>query len=423
MKFNLYVCENNIAMKGIIYKATNSLSGMVYIGQTKSGLSVRRTQHLKDAKSDYRVNYFHFHLHQCPESFEWEVLDEFRGTDAEVSHALNVAEEYWILKYDATNPDKGYNSTAGGYASDKMADHVRKRLNCQQGAKAVLQYDLDGNFIRDFPSLRSVAAEFDMPKLKNREIFKSSWRGFMWRIKDGGNYPVKIEPYNPNDGSRKVKVAKYDYNGDLVCIYPSLKEARSCNPYCSEYKMAESLSIREQYSDRVILMNYGNINEDCILKHIVVGIISLKPKCESKPKEPTDVSVFDWDGRFVATYKSARDAMRALNVGVDTILRCCKKPEPYHILRGTITKYVFRRGTYKEGDTIRVIKYKPKEKPAPRLKVSQYSLDGVFIKSYTSITKASVETGDPYGLIRKMCLGWNVKKPMRYQWRYASYQA
>ena len=165
-------------------------------------------------------------------------------------------------------------------------------------------------------------------------------------------------------------------------------------------------------------MNYGYANEDSIPNHIAIEIIPLKPKCESKPKEPTDVSVFDWDGRFVATYGSASGAMRALNIGVDTILKSCKKPEPYHILRGTTTKYVFRRGVYKEGDTIRVIKYKPMEKPAPRLKVSQYSLDGAFIKSYTSITKASIESGDSYGMIRNMCLGETPKVPMKYQWRY-----
>ena len=70
-------------MKGIIYKATNTFNGKVYIGQTIAGLPKRKSQHYKDAKSD-SDNIFHVALYQYPNAFEWETIDTFTGTKEEV---------------------------------------------------------------------------------------------------------------------------------------------------------------------------------------------------------------------------------------------------------------------------------------------------------------------------------------------------
>ena len=84
-------------MKGIIYRATNSYNGKVYIGQTITSLKHRRSEHLRDAVSD-SVNHFHLALMQYgKDAFEWDILDEFSGSREDVIHALNVAEEYHIL--------------------------------------------------------------------------------------------------------------------------------------------------------------------------------------------------------------------------------------------------------------------------------------------------------------------------------------
>ena len=152
-------------MKGIIYKATDNWNGKVYIGQTVVGLKRRRSEHEKDAKKLSDHNAFHFALSIRDFDFKWEVLNTFEGDADFVHHALNVAEEYHILMYRSAEEEYGYNSTYGGYSSDKFADHYKAQARARGcEAKVFWQYDLDGNFIREFSSLTEIATAFDRPK-------------------------------------------------------------------------------------------------------------------------------------------------------------------------------------------------------------------------------------------------------------------
>lgn len=422
MKFNLYVCGNNIAMKGIIYKATNTLSGMVYIGQTVAGLSKRRMRHLQDSKSDWRTNYFHFHLHQCPSAFKWEVLDEFNGADDYVLHSLNVAEEYWIIKCNSTDPKYGYNSTQGGYSSDVFAKHIRKRMNVTNGAKVFLQYSLDGTFIKEYPSLNSICAEFGCVKLKESGLLKPSWRGFIWKRKESEVYPLKIEGYTV---ARKPmrKVVKYDFNGDKMCIYDGVCEAKRQNPVSIVHSPRSVIVIREKDFRKSILVNYGFVGDVDTPEHISVKLVFDKPKQPSKPQMRRVISVFNLDGDFEGCYDSPAAAARFTGCCDTTIKRSIGMSLPYILDVHNQSRYIFREGKYGIGDRIEVIRKERKPKVERQIKVLQYTLDGEFVKGYLSISDASVESGDSYCLIRKMCMGGLTKKSTKYQWRYASYQA
>lgn len=93
---------------GVIYKATNKISGKSYIGQTIQSLSKRKSNHVMDAEL-YRDNmYFHKAIRKYGRNnFEWEILFECYTIDE-----LNKKEIHFIEKYKTFTD--GYNLTIGG---------------------------------------------------------------------------------------------------------------------------------------------------------------------------------------------------------------------------------------------------------------------------------------------------------------------
>lgn len=116
--------------KSGIYKITNIVSGMSYIGQA-ANISLRVYQHLHSSVSENAKD-FNYPLHKAirkygMDNFSLEVLEECFGD------ALNEREMYWIATYDTLK--NGYNQTAGGYQSIRQikltsddVDQIRYRL-------------------------------------------------------------------------------------------------------------------------------------------------------------------------------------------------------------------------------------------------------------------------------------------------------
>jgi group I intron endonuclease len=97
-------------INGIIYKATNTINGKVYIGQTVKTLEIRIIGHLSSSRSGkYPSNYFFRAMNKYGEdAFQWEEIDQ-----ADTNAELDEKEVYWIKFYNA-NGEGGYNLTDGG---------------------------------------------------------------------------------------------------------------------------------------------------------------------------------------------------------------------------------------------------------------------------------------------------------------------
>jgi group I intron endonuclease len=107
-------------MYGIIYRATNTINGKVYIGQTVRRLEDRKNQHIR--KSVSPGNDFHAAIQKYgPSAFTWEEIDS-----AENVKELNEREIYWIAFYNSINKEKGYNSYLGGSGDSSLAQKGRK---------------------------------------------------------------------------------------------------------------------------------------------------------------------------------------------------------------------------------------------------------------------------------------------------------
>jgi len=104
-----------------IYKATNQLTGKVYIG-FDSNWPNRQKQHLHKYKT-INTKFYQSIRKNGWENFTWEVI--YQSTQGK--HCLNVMEPYFINEYNSLN--EGYNMTIGGEGVMLGRKHTKKSLN------------------------------------------------------------------------------------------------------------------------------------------------------------------------------------------------------------------------------------------------------------------------------------------------------
>lgn len=88
----------------------------------------------------------------------------------------------------------------------------------------MLQYDLDGNYIKEFTSVKNAAQEVGtQPRCISNVThgWTKSAAGYIWRLKTEKNIE-KIEAHTDNN---KRKILCYNLNGDFINEYDSLISA------------------------------------------------------------------------------------------------------------------------------------------------------------------------------------------------------
>lgn len=199
-----------------IYKHTNPENGKVYIGHTtnidkrwKNGLGYK-----------YNKPMFEDILRYGWDNFNHEILEQTNS-----KAAASALENEYILKYDATNPQKGYNHLI-------MNDVKDSKLNNKHSIP-VFQYDIEGNYITEFPS----AAEADRQTGVNYSLISLCCNG---KRKQAGNYQWSFEKQNKIPGTffgrkyptpterestRKTKIQMFSADGVLLGEYKSAIDA------------------------------------------------------------------------------------------------------------------------------------------------------------------------------------------------------
>ncbi len=169
-----------------VYKIVNLVNGKIYIGKSLR-LKYRWKQHLWKLKNKTHANK---HLQSAFNKYTnvnfWFEILEYCSEEN-----LCEREMFYISKYQSDNPQFGYNKTKGGEglrATDEIKQKISnslkgkpaseaKKENCrkaQTGLKRsnkhrenigkalkhpICQYDLQGNFIRIWDSIREAATE------------------------------------------------------------------------------------------------------------------------------------------------------------------------------------------------------------------------------------------------------------------------
>lgn len=214
---------------GIIYKYV-SPSNKIYIGQTTNE-DKRKREHYNCAMNNTDNMIFHKAIRKYGwNNFTYEVIfnEEFDSLE-KCQNKLNEMEQYFIAKYNSYN--NGYNSTLGGdtirgykWSDEARENHKRriyhphteeakqkireKLLGLSQSeetrqkrsntlysmnkGKAVLQYDLDGNYIAEYPSSKRAAEILNISSYSNiSQCCKGTRKtanGYIWKYK---HYEIK----------------------------------------------------------------------------------------------------------------------------------------------------------------------------------------------------------------------------------------
>lgn len=118
---------------GIIYKATNKVSGKSYIGQTIKTLKQRKREHLNEARRGDKDFYFYRAIRKYgTENFVWLKLCECKS-----KNELDRMEKYYIVYYDSF--ENGYNLTLGGEGTVGWCPsiEVRQKISIAKKGKMI----------------------------------------------------------------------------------------------------------------------------------------------------------------------------------------------------------------------------------------------------------------------------------------------
>lgn len=138
----------------IIYKILCLVNNKIYIGQTIN-LKQRKVYHFTYLKRNAHTN---IHLQNAfnkygKKNFVFEILEFCK----DLNH-LNEREQYWIYFYKSYNSKYGFNIQLGGHSNRPSERGLEKlKLKASKRNKKIQQFDLDGNFIREWPSLKSAS--------------------------------------------------------------------------------------------------------------------------------------------------------------------------------------------------------------------------------------------------------------------------
>jgi len=200
-------------IKIYIYSLTDPISNDIkYIGKSNNP-KVRYYNHLYDAKRDIKTKKTNW-IRKLIKSNEKPILDII-----EVCNSDNWEEReiYWIDKIKPKcNQRKG-----GGGTPKNNSEYIKKISN------SVLQYDIDGNFIKEYKSLNEASRESGIPTpniSKNCNGILKHAGFYIWKFRDKN--PKKINLDKPK--SLRIKnriVLQYDIDGNLIMEYESIRQS------------------------------------------------------------------------------------------------------------------------------------------------------------------------------------------------------
>lgn len=374
----------------VVYKHT-SPNGKCYIGMTRQNPPEKRWGYNGNGYCDNE------HFSRAISKYSWEnIRHEILFVNLTKEEAEQKEIEL-IAFYDSMNPEKGYNMTPGG------------SYNVNVILKPVKQYTAEGVFIQEYECIKYGSTATNINKSAISLCCNNKAKlagGYIWQFSDVELTKEHIAWCNSD--ARKdncIPVCQYLKNGDLVKEYESLTIASMetgidlCTIIIAckgEYKTAGNY-----------IWRYAN--EELTEEHLAWCNI---PQSYSNRKK---VCQYLRNGTFVCTYDSIEEASIKTGVNRNGIGMCCRNEKK------TSGNYLWRFADVEI--TSEYIEWcnriEPCEESRKRAEVIQYTMDGMFIAIYKSLTEAERITGISRRSIAPVCKG-NREYAGGFIWRYAS---
>lgn len=301
-----------------------------------------------------------------------------------------------IAFYDLTDPNKGFNITPGG------------DYNINVTPKPVKQYTANGTFIKEYECIKYAANETDIAKgsislcCHNKAKFAG---GYIWRFVDVELTKEHIVWCNSDKRSENcIAVHRYSMSGEFIQEYESLTIAGLAT---DTDPTSITLCCKGEYKSVA----------DSIWRYAWEELTQEHIEWCNKPqgRGEKEVSQYLRDGTFVCKYESIGEAYLKTGVSRCNIGACCRGDAK------TAGNYLWRFSD--EEITQEYIEWCNRieqcEESRKRAEVVQYTIDGLFVAIYKSLTEAEKITGVSRKSIVPVCKG-NRTQAGGFIWRYAS---
>jgi hypothetical protein len=108
----------------------------------------------------------------------------------------------------------------------KHSNETKKKMSdISPNKKIVLQYSLEGNFIKEWDSIKEIENKLKILGVSGVCRGKCEQSGgFIWRYKTE-KYPLRIDPYVKKENTRKKSIYQYSKDGIFIKEWNSLYEA------------------------------------------------------------------------------------------------------------------------------------------------------------------------------------------------------
>ena len=197
----------------------------------------------------------------------------------------------------------------------------------------VNQYDLDGNFIKEFSSAKEAAQELGLTRNNINSCCTGnakSYKGFMFRYtKDCNGHNNITQIKRVSDGQAR-KINQYTLDGEFIRTWSSAREIKKECGFDKKHILNVCQKKGNYKTSHGFIWRYTDECNGCEN----IGLYT-------KPKRKSSKSVlqFTKDGVFVNEYPSLRDAERATGVKHYYISNCCKGKKHFNSAGGFIWKY------------------------------------------------------------------------------------
>ena len=254
---DLIIYDGSCNYYNCIYLYVNNVNNKKYVGKAKD-FKARLKEHLRrndiaidKALNKYGMNSFSFYIieHGIPDneiSEKEKYYIEYYKSNTQYGQGYNVAEggsggntqlgwsdkrkeefKHRMSKVTKGNKNGNYGKTFSEEYRRKLSEaHLGQKVGSSHPlARAVLQYDLQGNLVKEWVCIKEASDFYGIDHsaiVNNCNGRSKTCVNSIWKYKDGETQ-MKIE-VSINHASCKA-VGQYTKDGVLVAIYESIKEA------------------------------------------------------------------------------------------------------------------------------------------------------------------------------------------------------
>lgn len=332
-------------MKYIVYLTINKKNKHIYVGVHGTttdkfdgyigcGVYENRPGTYKYSKTVFQLAVNKY----GPDSFIRITLQEFDNEKDAYNFEKQIVNESFLKRRDV------YNTTLGGLGGDRGIM-----------SKCLYQYDINGNYIREFESNYEASRIMNIPSSTLSSARKGHWatNGFYY-----SHYKVdKLDFREYNISTTNKKVYQYNDKGEFE------KEFNSCT------EAAASLGREATAISRAIKAQYKICDKYFLYTH--EGNYSVS---KNKYVKNQTVHQYSLDGDYIKSYNNKAEAIKSLGLKSDRIGNAIKTGHSFAGYQWSYEKIEQMPSMLKGKNN------KPK-------KVAQYNLNGELVKIYDSISK------------------------------------